>query len=277
VVLLCVFVFHLTIQTGIAKPDAVREGSVITCTQSNSQKVSLRSTDRMPEASGNVRVERKGGTTKLDVEVDGMKPASLFGGDYNTYVLWVVPPAGPAENFGEVTLDGSRGELRSSTAAASFAILITAEPHYLVTAPSAFVVLENKPTAPGREVRYSVLEGAYNFERSNLDDTKHAKGIVHSELKQAFTALRLAKRAGAATLAAAKFSEAQQALDETVKLWHEHTDRTEIAAQARETVRLAVAAQHLANDRAFQGARVEREGAGGGNDESERRDLRGSR
>src|SRR5204863_405424 len=83
------------------------------------------STDRLPEASGAVRVERKGGTTELEVEVDSMKPASLFGGDYNTYVLWVVPPRGAAENRGEFVLDGSRSSLRTSTGEPSFTLLAT--------------------------------------------------------------------------------------------------------------------------------------------------------
>ncbi len=275
VLLLSVLAFHFSIQTGQSKSDALREGTAITCVQGTNERISLRSTDRLPEASGSVKVERKGGTTEVEVELEAMKPASLFGGDYNTYVLWVVPPAGAAENLGELILDGNRSKIRASTSAPVFAILVSAEPHYLVSAPSAFVVLQNKREAHAREIRYPVVEGVYNFERSSLDDTKTAKGKVHSEVKQAFTAVRLAQRAGAPALAAGEFAKAQRALDDTVNLWRQRTDttdRTEIAAQARETVRLAVAAQHLARDRAFQKARVGEEGSGGGNGASERRD-----
>src|SRR6185295_3605830 len=166
------FAFHFSIQIGLAKSDALREGTAVTCVQGTSEKISLRSTDRLPEASGAVRVERKGGTTEFEVELEAMKPASLFGGDYNTYVLWVVPPAGAAQNLGELALDGNRSRFRASTAATVFAILVTAEPHYLVNAPSAFVVLQNKREAHAREIHYPVLEGVYNFERSNLDDVK---------------------------------------------------------------------------------------------------------
>src|SRR2546427_10712036 len=86
-VLLSVLALQLVHQTGVAKADVVREVSSITCAAGARERVSLRSTDRVPEASGTARVERKGGTTEISVELDSMKPASLFGGDYNTYVL----------------------------------------------------------------------------------------------------------------------------------------------------------------------------------------------
>src|SRR5262245_55726955 len=144
VILLSVLAFHFSIQTGLSKTDAHREGTAVSCVQGTSEKILLRSTDRLPEASGAVKVERKGGTTEVEVELESMKPASLFGGDYNTYVLWVVPPRGPVENLGEIALDGSHARLKASTSSKSFAVLVSAEPHFLVSAPSAFVVLSNE-------------------------------------------------------------------------------------------------------------------------------------
>lgn len=224
----------------------------------------LRSTERLPEASGVVKVERRGGTTELEAEFGSMKPASLFGGDYNTYVLWVVPPQGAAENLGEIRLDGDRGRLHASTSAGVFAVVVTAEPHFLVNIPSPFVVLENKPAANGLEVHYPVLEGVYNFGRSTLVDSKEAKGEVRTDVRQAFTAVRLAQRAGAPGLASDEYMRAERALDQTLSLWHQHADRQEIAAQARETVQLAVAAQHLAMDRGLHGTQLGTEGLGRG-------------
>jgi hypothetical protein len=272
--LLGVLVWHVSGESGTAKPDAIREASSIVSQQGVSERISLRSTDRLPEASGTVRVEREGGTTELEVEVDSMKPASLFGGDYNTYVLWVVPPRGPAENLGEIALDGSHGKLRISTSATSFALLITAEPHYLVSSPSAFVILENQRTGHPT-IQFRVLEGVYNFNRATLDSEKEAKGAVHSEVRQAVTAVRLAQRAGAPDWALTEYRRAERALNQTLVLWRERVDRNEIAVQARETVRLAVAAQRLATDRELQAGRLE--GSGGGNDETGSRDPRGPR
>ena len=273
--LLGVLVWHVRGESGTARPNGIREGSTIVSPQGASGRIPLRSTDRLPEASGTVRLERKGGTTELEVEVDSMKPASLFGGDYNTYVLWVVPPRGVAENRGEIILDGSRGKVHASTDATSFALLITAEPHYLVSSPSAFVILENQRTGE-RPIQYRVLEGVYNFKRATLDNEKEAKGVVHTEVRQAFTAVRLAQRAGAEDLARGEFRKAERALNQTLNLWRQRVDRKDIAAQARETVRLAVAAERLATDRGLQAGRFEMEGSGGGNEETGSRDPRGS-
>ena len=267
--------FFFACGTAVLCRDATRETSAIAALQGTTTKVPLRSTERLPDAAGEAKVERKGGTTEVEVHLDAMKPASLFGGDYNTYVLWVVPPGGRAENLGELQLDGERATLAASTDATSFAVLVTAEPHFLVNAPSAFVVLENRPARQAPGIRYQLLEGVYNFERSSLDDVKPAKGRVHTEVKQAFTAVRLAQRAGAARFAPEELNEAQRALDETFDLWRRRVDRMEIATQAHETIRLALAAQRLAEDRAFLGARVQVEGLGGGNGEAGGRNPRG--
>jgi hypothetical protein len=244
--LLIALILRLGTVEGTSKPNALRRGSAILCSQGAHKRISLRSTERLPGESGTVQVERKGGTTEIEAEVDSMKPASLFGGDYNTYVLWIVPPSGPAENLGEIILEGSQGRLHASTSAESFAVLVTAEPHFLVSAPSAFVVLENTRFAASHEIDYTVVEGVYNFERNTLEDVKDAKGRVHTDVRQAFTAVRLAQRSGAPELAKQEFLQAERALDRTLSLWRQHGDRNEIAAQARETVRLAVAAQQLA-------------------------------
>ena len=53
---------------------------------------------RLPVASGADVVGRRGGTTGNRVESDPMKPALLFGGDYNVYALWSCRPRGPAKN-----------------------------------------------------------------------------------------------------------------------------------------------------------------------------------
>jgi hypothetical protein len=274
-VFLWVAVLQFIPQTAVAGTDARLEASAITCKEGASERILLRSTDRLPEASGAIRVERRGGTTEIEADLTSMKPAALFGGDYNTYVLWIVPPRAAAENLGEVQLDGDRGKLHGSTSASAFAILVTAEPHYLVNAPSAFVVLENKPDPAGHAIQQPLIEGVYNFHRSTLSDVKEATGKVHSEVRQALTAVRLAQRAGAAAFAADELAQAQRALEQTLTLWHERKNRTEIAAQARKTVSLAVAAQRLAQDRALLGTRTETEGTGGGKIETEGRNLRG--
>ena len=139
------FVFLLfACSTAVLCRDAARETSAISVRSGVAERIHLRSTDRLPDAAGEARVERKGGMTEIELNLDSLKPASLFGGDYNTYVLWVVPPRGPVENHGQLQLEGNQSRLHASTEATAFALLVTAEPHFLVTAPSAFVILENE-------------------------------------------------------------------------------------------------------------------------------------
>lgn len=214
--------------------------------------IHLQPTDRVPSASGEVSVEHNGATMRLEVKADGMKPATLFGGDYNTYIVWAISNDGAAENIGELLLDGDEGRLRSSITSNAFTVIVTAEPHYLVSVPSSFVVLEEK--SERRTPRYRTVRGMYYFERETLDDVKDAKGEVQTGVKQAFTAVRLAQRAGASTLAREAFAEAQRSLDETLSLSRERKDPHEIDAQARETIHLAVAAQNLAEGRAISAA-----------------------
>jgi hypothetical protein len=236
---------------GVAKDLAVRIAA-IPCGEGCRERVPLRSTDRLPGASGTASLERKGGTTAIALELSSIKPATLFGGDYNTYVLWVVPPSGLVENHGEIAIDGSRGEIHATTSAVGFALLVTAEPHYMVRAPSAFVVLTNETTNQNETIEQPLIVGIYQFRRSTLDDVKAAKGKVHSRVKQAFTAVRLAQRAGAAVFAPEEFSKAKASLEATVRLWKDRKDRTEIDAEASETIRLAVSAQRLAEDHAVR-------------------------
>src|ERR1051326_2251059 len=190
--------------------DTQRESSAITVHSEGVAKFQLRSTDRLPDAVGEARVERRGGTTEIEVRLDSLKPASLFGGDYNTYVLWIVPPQGPAANAGDFRREESRSILRTSTDAVTFALLVTAEPHYLVSIPSPFVLLENLPEPGAGLVRYQPIEGVYNFDRSSLADVKTARGKVHTEVRQAFTAVRLAQRAEAGRLAPEALEEVQR-------------------------------------------------------------------
>src|SRR5947199_10145865 len=135
--LLCLFACG----TAVFSRGAARQISAIKVRPGESERIRLRSTDRLPGAAGEVRIQRKGGTTEIEVNLDAMKPASLFGGDYNTYVLWAVPPGGPAENLGELELEGDRSSIHAGTGAQTFALLVTDESYYLVCTISSICML----------------------------------------------------------------------------------------------------------------------------------------
>lgn len=115
-------------------------------------KVDFEGTQLLPAANGEAKVEAKEGYTEIEVEFDDLKPASMFGPEYLTYVLWAVTPQGRSMNLGEVVLDGNRSKLNVTTDMPAFAMVVTAEPHFAVTQPSNVVVMENviRPDTRGR-------------------------------------------------------------------------------------------------------------------------------
>src|SRR4051812_42899407 len=77
--------------------EAMHEAGAVSCALGGCGKIELDSTDRAPGAHAWATMARHDTTTTIDAELGGMKPATLFGGDYNTYVLWVVAAGDRAE------------------------------------------------------------------------------------------------------------------------------------------------------------------------------------
>lgn len=224
--------------------------------------VKLKGTERLPKAHGEAKVERKRGRTDIEVRLDEMKPAAFFGGDYSTYVLWIVSPEGQVDNVGEFVLRGNNGKLDVTTPLQAFAMFVTAEPHFLVSVPSRFVVVET--TRPKNNlteemlsvstIKYRGFEGAYNFSQETLVNDPEAKGETRSDVKQAMVAVRLAERGGAKEFASAELARAREALNKTMEASEANVDPKQLMVLGHETVRLAVEAQKQAGERAFQTA-----------------------
>ena len=103
----------------------------------------LEKTSAAPEKAkitGSVKYEN--GQAKISISYDNMEPAVLFGGDIAAYVVWAVAKSATPENLGElvVTKKGASGSQTYSTGKKDFAILITAEPFYLVGRPFELVI-----------------------------------------------------------------------------------------------------------------------------------------
>src|SRR5262249_10594800 len=56
-----------------------RESLAITYPEGVTISVKFQGTQRLPFATGEAKVERKRGTTEIEIELDEVKPASLFG------------------------------------------------------------------------------------------------------------------------------------------------------------------------------------------------------
>jgi hypothetical protein len=108
--------------------------------RAGSTHVDFRGTELMPAARGDTKAESRLGSTKIGTHLVHMSPASQYGPEYLTYVLWAVTPEGRATNLGEVALEGDHANLLSSTDLQSFGLIVTAEPYFAVTQPSDVVV-----------------------------------------------------------------------------------------------------------------------------------------
>ncbi|MFN0124436.1 MAG: OmpA family protein [Blastocatellia bacterium] len=227
-----------------------------------SLSVKFKGAERLPKASGEAKVQRKKGATEIEIELDEMKPAIYFGGDYATYVLWVVSPEGHVDNAGELILQGNRSKLNVSTPLDTFGMFVTAEPHFLVSIPSRYVVLENtRPTnhltgqmLETANIKYRGYEGIYHAVLDTLAGEPEAKGEIRSDARQARVALTLAERADAQRFAPDEYAQALESWKKTAAAAEARVDPKMLMTMGHETVRLAVAAEKRAREISFQTA-----------------------
>lgn len=90
------------------------------------------------------RTSRNG--SEIDLSVSKMPRPFELGAGYATYVLWAISPEGHVDNLGEIKRRGTfefDSKISVTTKLQTFALIITAEPHFLVTTPSQEIMLEN--------------------------------------------------------------------------------------------------------------------------------------
>ncbi len=100
-----------------------RTAKAITYRRGGVAKVSLRGTNLMPAGSGEAQVENKGNRVEIEVKFEGMEPATKFGFEYLTYVLWAVSPQGRAVNLGEVQAKNGSAQVKAITDMQTFGMV----------------------------------------------------------------------------------------------------------------------------------------------------------
>jgi outer membrane protein OmpA-like peptidoglycan-associated protein len=162
-------------------------------------------------AEGEAEVEFQSGRSRVDVEVEELPPPASFG-PFATYVLWAVTADGVANNLGAINLDNGRGELKATTPLAQFALIVSAEPHFAVTAPSRAIVLQNLgKSVKGRAFTIEGLKERMDYSGLSPQPQEARKDVPH-DLVQARYALAIAEGADADRLATQTFERAQQLL-----------------------------------------------------------------
>src|ERR1700675_233788 len=218
--------------------------------RSGSTKVDFQGTALMPRAKGDAKVDSKQGYLSVDAHFKNIEPASKFGQEYLTYVLWAISPEGRPKNLGEIVLNGSvDSKLDVTTDLQAFALIVTAEPYFSVTMPSDVVLMENviRTDTVGKfeevDAKFELLpRGQYTMNVSAADLRSRAIPDPKRPLEvlEARNAVQIARWAGADKYASDTYQKAAKLLDEAENYQiRKHPEKKPAAMIAREAVQTA--------------------------------------
>ncbi len=197
--------------------------------------------------AGKADIKRDGTLSNVRVEIERLQPSTSAGANLFSYVVWAVSPEGVFENLGELSISGDKGRLEATTRFDQLAIVVTAEPHYMVDRPSSIVVYRNQ--APRdislRRVNVQVEVGAYDY--SSLEVS--SEGAAQSLVRQARSAFQIALNAKADRWAESEFRSARIALDTMEEMLKRSTPMDIVYPMASEAVRRSQLAFNAARER----------------------------
>jgi flagellar motor protein MotB len=216
-----------------------------------------------PQARGEATIERwrKRNETEIDITIENMIPAFNYGGDYTTYVLWAITPAGQVDNLGEFRLSGGSARLKAATPHQTFAMIITAEPHYLVKLPSRMVVLENlvpmskNVRVQSSEVFFTGDSGRFYTDTSVPQLAERDYHKIPMELLQARRAVQIARLADSERFSPQDFDAAARSLNLAEDAHRQGKSVHEVGRIARESITFAVRARDISEERALAAER----------------------
>lgn len=251
----------LTASSAFGQVDIARETKAITYPLDENVVVRFRGTTRFPRMKGEAKVERtqKNGT-EIELSVSKMPRPFELGAGYATYVLWAISPNGQIDNLGEIKRRGFfefDSKIKVTTRLQTFALIVTAEPHFLVSRPSQEIMLENfsaytrsgTPLTTSTSIQYfgnssDYFNDARTPEIADVDYRRTPPSIL-----QAKQAIALARYAGAPRDAAEELVEAEGLLKNAEAAWEAGRDEEYVDIAARKAISSAVKAEVTANAR----------------------------
>jgi outer membrane protein OmpA-like peptidoglycan-associated protein len=217
-------------------------------------KVDLHGTPLAPDATGHADVNSRPGYIEAKAEMHRLLPASQYGPEYMTYVLWAITPEGRAKNLGEVVLDNGGSHLDVTTDLQAFALIVTAEPYFGVTQPSDVVVMENiiREDTVGKieqmSVKYDLLKrGTYTMhaQPGRYHQVKNDKKIP-LQLLEAENAVQIAQLVNADQYAKDTYDNAQQLVKQAEAYQARNAGSKPVIMTSREAVQAAETSRLLA-------------------------------
>ncbi len=218
-----------------------------------STKVDFVGTQLMPEAKGSAKVNSKEGRLQINADFNHMGPASKYGAQYLTFVLWAITPEGRSVNLGEILSDDGSTKIEVTTDLQAFGMIVTAEPYFAVVRPSSMVVLENEIRQETKgfetpiDARFDMLEGDQYVVDVGATQLPSASSAPNTpvDLLEARNALAIAKAAGADQYAGDSLRKAQDMLDRAEDYLRRKQGRTPIGTAARGATQMAEDARVL--------------------------------
>lgn len=238
--------------------DVARRTTAITYPLDEPVVVQFRGTTRFPRMKGEAKIKRTSRNgSEIDLSVSKMPRPFELGAGYATYVLWAISPEGQIDNLGEIKRRGFfefDSKMSVTTKLQTFALIITAEPHFLVRRPSQEIMLENlSPFAvSGRTITTTpsiqYFGNSSDFFRDSrtpeIAETDYSK--TPSTILQAKQALALARYAGAERDASVEFQEASSLLTNAEDAWRAGRPEESVDITARQSISAAVKAESTA-------------------------------
>lgn len=251
-----------------AQSDIPRQTVAITYPLDQTVTLKFRGTTRLPRVFGEAKVRRQGRRgTRVELSIEELPRATELGGVYTTYVLWAISPEGRVDNLGEIKRSGSSfitSKIDVTTPLQTFALIVTAEPHFLVQTPSRMVVLENLPPQKLGQAEMATMNVRYLGNTSDYFNDARVPDVADPDFTKtpvsllgARQAINLARYAGADRDASDELKAAQDQLELAENAWRLRQSDAEIDAAARAATRLGVSAEEATISR--KAARQRRE------------------
>lgn len=254
--------------TTFAQSDVPRRTVAVTYPLDETIEVKFRGTTLLPRLKGEAKVKRAARRgTRVELAIDNLPRANELGGIYTTFILWAISPSGSVDNLGEIKRGGSAfiaSKLDVTTPLQTFALIVTAEPHFLMKVPSRMVVLENiAPQRPGKS-QVETVNVQYIGNSSDYFRDPRVPEIASTDYKEipvsllgARQAVNLARFAGAQQDAPQELQKAEDLLLIAEKALRFNEPTAEVDVKARNATSFGVKAEEMALTR--RSARLRRE------------------
>jgi outer membrane protein OmpA-like peptidoglycan-associated protein len=212
-----------TIVTGTAVV-AKRSTLAVRYRVDNDTNVDMAPTGVGKPAWGAANVKHKAGRSRIELEMTKLGNPQRLGAYYTTFVLWAIAPEGQAERLAQLPVK-SKVDVVATTSFQTFGLIITAEPHGMVSLPSPIIVAENvlrKGTKGGVEtsqIEYRGDTGALYLVSASDSPPLVADYETPLSVLGARRAVEIARHCGAERFAEAELKDAEVKLAALEQLW----------------------------------------------------------